>query len=175
ADGDGCSLAGGAGCGELQAGMSVARAIKMPTISAALFLCVRCSMICSPLFRPTTRLHVLYAEDKQMIHTLEEQVFPRKQEMKDLIMDDLVWIEREAMQHRKDGNVSEAVRLYRQLLAQQPDWENGLGFYNLASCYEVLGEISSARSAYLKALVFAPQDTAILGGYASFLLRYGSP
>ena len=95
--------------------------------------------------------------------------------MKDLIMDDLVWIEREAMQHRKDGNVSEAVRLYRQLLAQQPDWENGLGFYNLASCYEVLGEISSARSAYLKALVFAPQDTAILGGYASFLLRYGSP
>ncbi len=95
--------------------------------------------------------------------------------MNDLIMDDLVWIEREAMQHRKDGNVSEAVRLYRQLLARQPDWENGLGFYNLASCYEVLGEISSARSAYLKALVFAPEDTVILGGYASFLLRYGSP
>jgi len=95
--------------------------------------------------------------------------------MSDLIMDDLVWIEREAMQHRKDGNVSEAVRLYRQLLAQQPDWENGLGFYNLASCYEVLGEISSARSAYLKALVFAPEDTVILRGYASFLLRYGSP
>jgi tetratricopeptide (TPR) repeat protein len=95
--------------------------------------------------------------------------------MNDLTTDDLIWIEREAMQHRKDGNVSEAVRLYRQLLAKQPDWENGVGFYNLASCYEDLGEILSARSAYLKALVFAPEDTLILGGYASFLLRYGFP
>ena len=95
--------------------------------------------------------------------------------MNNLTTDDLIWIEREAMQHRKDGNVSEAVRLYRQLLAKEPDWQNGVGFYNLASCYEDLGEILSARSAYLKALVFAPEDTLILAGYASFLLRYGFP
>jgi tetratricopeptide (TPR) repeat protein len=73
------------------------------------------------------------------------------------------------------GQWAEAAIGFEQILAVQPDWEHGYGWFNLAECYEELGRIRDAGIAYWKAELFSPTDTNLVGGRASFLYLHGEP
>ncbi|MEJ7712990.1 MAG: tetratricopeptide repeat protein [Pyrinomonadaceae bacterium] len=65
--------------------------------------------------------------------------------------------------------------MFSVILEQNPDYEHGRGFYNLASCYEDLGEYEKAEQHYRRALEYNFEDPILLGGYASFLYLHGDP
>jgi len=87
----------------------------------------------------------------------------------------LVQLERQAMTLKNAGEWESAARLFEQILQVQPDWEHGYGAFNLAECYEEMGRISDARSAYERAVCGTPKDRTLLGGLASFLFLHGEP
>ncbi len=87
----------------------------------------------------------------------------------------LVKLDQEALQLKNSGRISEAAELLSVIVEQQPNWGNGLGFLNLARCYEDLGQFEKAAKSYRAALQYAPASELILGGYASFLYLHGKP
>jgi len=87
----------------------------------------------------------------------------------------LVQLERQAIILKNAGEWESAARLLEQILQVQPDWEHGYGAFDLAQCYEELGRISDARSAYERAVCGTPTDRTLLGGLASFLFLHGEP
>lgn len=89
--------------------------------------------------------------------------------------DHLVELERKALAEKSNGELSKAAVLYSRIVEQRPDYEHGMAYYNLAGCYEDLGEIGKARESYERALEYGRDDPIILGGYASFLFLYGEP
>jgi Flp pilus assembly protein TadD len=88
---------------------------------------------------------------------------------------DLVDIERKALEARNGGDIREAARLFAAIAKEQPDWDHGSATYNLACCYEDLGELSSAEQHFREALKYEPENDIFLGGLASFLYLHGDP
>jgi len=87
----------------------------------------------------------------------------------------LVNLEQRALDLRDSGRLDEAVELFARIVKEQPDWEHGMGFYNLAGCYEDLGRFELAEQSYDAALQCEPGNTIFLGGLASFLYLHGEP
>ncbi len=48
----------------------------------------------------------------------------------------LIETDRKALQLRNTGHLKEAAELFATIVKEQPDWEHGTAFYNLACCYE---------------------------------------
>lgn len=87
----------------------------------------------------------------------------------------LVELEQRALNLRNSGRLEEAAELFAKIVEDQPDWEHGLGFYNLATCYEELGRLKQAQEGFMAALQYEPENTIFLGGLASFLYLHGEP
>jgi tetratricopeptide (TPR) repeat protein len=87
----------------------------------------------------------------------------------------LVELEQRALDLRNSGRLEEAAELFARIVEEQPDWEHGMGFYNLAGSYEDLGRLELAEKSYMNALRYEPTNTIFLGGLASFLYLYGDP
>ena len=87
----------------------------------------------------------------------------------------LVDLERRAIDLRNSGHIEEAAELFSAVVKEQPDWEHGIGFYDLAGCYEELGKFELAEECYHAALRYQPASTTFLGGLASFLYLHGEP
>jgi tetratricopeptide (TPR) repeat protein len=85
----------------------------------------------------------------------------------------LAELARQAWALQRAGEISGALTAYQSLIVQRPDWEHGYGMFNLAECYEELNKLPEAREAYERAVQFAPADTILLGGLASFLFLHG--
>jgi tetratricopeptide (TPR) repeat protein len=68
----------------------------------------------------------------------------------------------------------EAVELFEKITQISPEYEHGMGFYNLACSLEEVGEINRAQKAYEEALFYLPDDRIRMGGYASFLYLHGN-
>jgi tetratricopeptide (TPR) repeat protein len=88
---------------------------------------------------------------------------------------DLVKLEREALALMNEGKNKRAAELFSKIVKERPDWEHGHGFYNLAGCYEDLGDLDKAEENYRRALEYNAQDEIFLGGYASFLYLHRDP
>ena len=89
------------------------------------------------------------------------------------LADELIQLEQLALKLRHAGKAVEAVDYFKQLLERQPDWEHGDGWYNLAMCYEELGNTADAEACYRRALTYDPKNAIFLGGFASFLYLHG--
>ena len=87
--------------------------------------------------------------------------------------DHLAELERRAIALRSSEQPREAAAIFERILEERPDWEHGYGSFNLAGCYEDLGELEKARISYEKAVELNPYDALPLGGYASFLYLHG--
>ena len=59
------------------------------------------------------------------------------------------------------------------IVKEQPDWEHGTAFFNLASCFEDLGKLPLAEKCYRDALRYGPKNPYFIGGLASFLYLHG--
>lgn len=80
---------------------------------------------------------------------------------------------RDSLALKNAGQWCEAASGFEQILAVQPDWEHGYGWFNLAECYEEIGRIDEAGVAYRKAEILSPSDSVLVGGRASFLYLHG--
>jgi tetratricopeptide (TPR) repeat protein len=87
----------------------------------------------------------------------------------------LIDLERRALGFQNSGQFEEAAKLFSAIVKEQPDWEHGTGFYNLAGCYEDLGKLELAEECYNAALRYEPANPYFLGGLASFLCLHGEP
>jgi|GEM_PF-1700129 len=87
----------------------------------------------------------------------------------------LIDLEQRALGFRMAGNIEEAAKLFSALVEEQPDWEHGIGFYDLAGCYEDLGKLELAEECYNAALRYEPANPYFLGGIASFLYLHREP
>jgi tetratricopeptide (TPR) repeat protein len=83
-----------------------------------------------------------------------------------------VELEQEALKLTNQGDFKTAIELYKKIVEENPNYEFGACFYNMACCYEELGELEKARENYLKAIEYS-DDSIKLGGYASFLYLHG--
>jgi tetratricopeptide (TPR) repeat protein len=81
----------------------------------------------------------------------------------------LIDLDRKALELRRAGRMAEAADLYTVILKERPDWEHGTACYNLAGCYEDLGELTLAEHCYHDALKYDPKNPYFLGGLAAFL------
>ncbi len=87
----------------------------------------------------------------------------------------LTELETEAFNLLNQNQIKQAANLFAQIVSNQPDYEHGMCFYNLASCLEDLGDFKKAEENYLAAIKYDPDDLIRLGGYASFLYLHGDP
>ena len=85
----------------------------------------------------------------------------------------LVDLERQALELQNSGHHRQAAELWQIIIQEQPDWEHGEAFYNLAGCHEDLGDSVGARHYYSKAITCGPSNWIFWGGYASFLYLQG--
>lgn len=88
---------------------------------------------------------------------------------------ELVEHENEAFKARGEGDFPTAISLYEKIVAKQPDWEHGQAFYDLAGCYEEIGDSGKAEENYHRPLDIQPTYYIFLSGYASFLSRFREP
>jgi tetratricopeptide (TPR) repeat protein len=84
-------------------------------------------------------------------------------------------LERRAIDFRNSGHLEKAAELFSAIVQEQPDWEHGMGFYDLAVCSEDLGRLELAEECYNAALRFETANPIFLGGLASFLYLHGEP
>ena len=87
----------------------------------------------------------------------------------------LIELERRALRARKLGHIKEAAELFSAIVKERPDWEHGIGLYNLARCYEDLGKLQLAEECYDAAIRYQPASRDFLGGLASFLYLHHAP
>jgi Flp pilus assembly protein TadD len=78
-------------------------------------------------------------------------------------------VEQEAHRLREEGKFAEAARLFRELVNRFPNWEDGGGAFDLASCLEDLGDFAGAAKAYEMALQHDPSNKIFIGNYNSVL------
>lgn len=88
---------------------------------------------------------------------------------------DLMKIEAEAIDAMTKGEWKKSHDLWKAIIAERYDWEHGEALYHFAICLEELKLFEDARSAYEAALEIEPKNTYYLGGFASFLSKWGSP
>ncbi len=73
------------------------------------------------------------------------------------------------------GRCAEAAKEFERILSVEPEWEDGEGLFNLACCYEDIGQLDKALRAYQAAIQCNPNDPHFLGGHAAFLYLHGHP
>jgi tetratricopeptide (TPR) repeat protein len=98
-------------------------------------------------------------------------IFPRWE----LMMEHLVELEKKALQAMNLGDFTHAIKLYEEIVRENPQWEHGQAFYDLALCYENIGDLQKAEENYLRALEIQPKYYIFVGGYAEFLEQHGDP
>lgn len=76
-----------------------------------------------------------------------------------LKMGDLRALEADAFAAQRSEDWPAALALWTRILASQPNWECGYGYYNQADCYTRLGQLDSAEEAYRRAILVAPEDS----------------
>ena len=87
---------------------------------------------------------------------------------------ELIDRENRAMAYIETGDNEKAAAEYEALLQEFPEWHNGRGWYNLAGCYEDLGRLKEAESAYRRGIPYDPNNPLLVGGLASFLCVHGN-
>jgi len=87
----------------------------------------------------------------------------------------LVKLEKYALEAMNRKDYRHAIALYKEIISQNPGWEHGQAFYDLAGCYEDIGNLEKAKENYLRALEIQPNYHIFVGGYAGFLDQYGDP
>jgi tetratricopeptide (TPR) repeat protein len=80
-----------------------------------------------------------------------------------------------AMKLRRSGQISEAIEQLEFVLRAHPHFEHGFANYDLAGCYEDIGQYVKAEQQYREALSINPDDPMFVGGLASFTFLYGDP
>ena len=76
-----------------------------------------------------------------------------------------------ASEHR----LPEAIEQFVAVLDAQPGFEHGHADFNLAGCYEDIGDYEKAERHFRQALHLDPKSPIFLGGLASFTLLHGDP
>ena len=84
-------------------------------------------------------------------------------------------LERRAIELKNAGRLDEAAQVFSTIVEEQPDWEHGTAFHDLAQCHEDMGNFVLAERYYKAALQFEPTSDIFLGAYASFLYLHGNP
>jgi tetratricopeptide (TPR) repeat protein len=87
----------------------------------------------------------------------------------------LVKLEQEALALKKKGDLKGAIKLYETIIKENPDYEFGACFSDIAWCLKELGELEKAKENYLKAIEYDDEDDIRLAGFTSFLYQYGDP
>ena len=87
----------------------------------------------------------------------------------------LVQLEQEALEAQNSGNLKHAIELFEKIVEENPNYEFGMCFYNIACCLEIMGELEKAKTNYIKAIEYDDEDVNRLGGFASFLYLHGNP
>lgn len=87
---------------------------------------------------------------------------------------ELVELETKAFFARDRGDFGEAIKNLEELVRINPQWEHGEALYNLAGCYEDIGDLHKAKANYLRALEIQPDYYMFVEGYSSFLERHGN-
>jgi|ANMQ01.1.fsa_nt_gi tetratricopeptide (TPR) repeat protein len=87
---------------------------------------------------------------------------------------ELVELEKKAFLARDRGDLGEAIESLEELVRINPQWEHGEAFFNLAQCYEEIGDLQKAKANYLRALEIQPDYYIFIEGYAAFLKHYGN-
>lgn len=90
-------------------------------------------------------------------------------------MPKLVELWNQALKLKNTGQHGPAAHLFEIILRKQPDFEHGYGDFSLAQCYEDLGRIGDARSAYERAVARAPADRTLLGVSILSLPAWATP
>lgn len=72
-------------------------------------------------------------------------------------------IEQRALEARNLGDIRKAAELFATIVKEQPGWDYGSATYNLACCYEDLGELSLAEQYFREALKYEPENSIFLG------------
>lgn len=83
-------------------------------------------------------------------------------------------LEREALASMNRQDYGRAVSLLSRLVEDHPSYEHGKPHYDLACCFEELGQFDEARASFVRALEANPTDPIFSGGYASFLYQHGT-
>jgi Flp pilus assembly protein TadD len=73
------------------------------------------------------------------------------------------------------GDYGRAFEIFSAIAEQQPDWEHGRCYYEMALCCEELERFVEAEKFFRSALKYEPQNDFYLGGLASFLYVHGDP
>ena len=86
---------------------------------------------------------------------------------------DLLESNKKARMLMMQGRMREALLIWTQIVQEQPDWEGGSAYYEMAVCEEELGLYEEAREHFLGALRQQPEYEYFIRGYASFLYMHG--
>ncbi len=76
---------------------------------------------------------------------------------------------------KNSGQSLEAIKLFEQIIIENPSYEWGICYCLIAECWEDLGEYGKANKYYLKSIEYDNEDEIRLGNYASFLYLHGDP
>jgi len=87
----------------------------------------------------------------------------------------IVALDEKAMGLMRECRWKEAIPVLKSLLDQNPDYEHGSPWYDLACCHDELGEVEEAMRCYRRALAYDQMNAVFLGGLASLLYRHGAP
>ena len=78
----------------------------------------------------------------------------------------------EALRLRNEDNIESALKLFKQITIEHPDYECGACFLDLDGCLDELGKLDEAEENYLKALEYDPYDIHRWNNYAVFLYSH---
>ena len=90
-----------------------------------------------------------------------------------IFYDKIIEMEQEALRLRNKGDIESAAKLFEQITIEDPEYEWGRCFCDLAGCLEDLGKFDEVEKNYLKALEYNPEDHIVLGNYSIFLYKCG--
>jgi Flp pilus assembly protein TadD len=86
----------------------------------------------------------------------------------------LIEKQQQAFSLQRENKWFEACLVWQDIVKDCPDWEHGSGFHNLANCYWETDQLSQARTAFVQALSYEPQNPIYLANFAAFLQLHGS-
>jgi small glutamine-rich tetratricopeptide repeat-containing protein alpha len=81
----------------------------------------------------------------------------------------LVEMEKRALEAQRAGQYESAIRLWREIIEIVPNWEHGYAHYYLADCYTRTGQFDEAEQAYRRAIELEPQNEMFSSGLQSFI------
>lgn len=80
----------------------------------------------------------------------------------------------DALLHIRNGDCAGAKGILEFIIRNYGDWERGAIHQSLGNCYEDLGEIDKARSAYIEALRREPGNPYFVDTFSAFVRVHGS-